>query len=42
MKKGWKVLLWNQVKSRKEVCYPELILGISFDAKPEIQILNAI
>ena len=27
IQKGWKVLLWNQVKSRMEACYSELILG---------------
>ena len=27
IQKGGKVLLWNQVKSRMEACYSELILG---------------
>jgi hypothetical protein len=26
IKKGGKVLLWNQVKSRMEACYSELVL----------------
>ena len=28
IQKGKKALLWNQVKSRMEACYSELILGI--------------
>ena len=30
IQKGGKVLLWNQVKSRMEACYSELILCIIF------------
>ena len=30
IQKGGKVLLWNQVKSRVEVCYSELILVVHF------------
>jgi hypothetical protein len=30
IKKGGKLLLWNQVKSRMEACYPERILSAYF------------
>ena len=29
IQKGGKVLLWNQVKSRIEACYSELVLGLT-------------
>ena len=29
IQKGGKVLLWNQVKSRMEACYSELILSVA-------------
>ena len=29
IQKGWKVLLWNQVKSRMEACYSEEVLVFS-------------
>ena len=29
IQKGWRVLLWNQVNSRMEACYSELVLGIA-------------
>ena len=36
IQKGGKVLLWNQVKSRKEACYSELVL----DTKCRLTFLN--
>ena len=30
IQKGGKVLLWNQVKSRMEACYSELVLATGF------------
>ena len=37
IQKGGKVLLWNQVKSKMEACYPELILETILQLKVEFK-----